>query len=162
MALFKKKKNTGKRKTEVNFSGRYQGWRAPWIVTEGSAGRQNCLQVCSCCVGGSRELVFPLFALLSLVFLRGVPLIELFVLSGHGPPPAVIFKWCKEQPPCHKSSKHLLTLSVVWKEKLSLSQHWCWLTALGSQRCPRADLCRLHRFVFQKASAACGTWPHVH
>lgn len=33
-----KRKYTGKRKAEVNFSGGYQSWRAPWIVTESSVG----------------------------------------------------------------------------------------------------------------------------
>lgn len=42
--------------------------------------------------GRKLRACFSLSALFSLDFLRGALLIELFVLSGHGPPPAVIFK----------------------------------------------------------------------
>lgn len=42
--------------------------------------------------GRKPRACFSLSALFSLDFLRGVLLIELFVLLGRGPPPAVIFK----------------------------------------------------------------------
>lgn len=117
------KKNSGKKKAEVNFCGRYQSWRAPWIVIESSAGNKIACKPITAVWEGGKDLFF------SLCFLRGGLLIELCKLPGCGPPPAVISSDIGSN---NHATNHLgssLTLSVDWKERVGLSQHQCWFTA---------------------------------
>lgn len=146
-------KNSGKKKGEVNFCGRYQSWRAPWIVIESSTGNKIASKPITAVWEGGKGLFF------SLCFLRGGLLIELCKLPGCRPPPAVI---SSDVGSNNHATNHLgssLSLPVDCKERVGLSQHQCWFTAPGSLCCPHADLCRLCGFVCQEMRAARGTWP---
>lgn len=153
------KKYSGKRKAEVNFCGRYQSWRAPWIVIESSAGSKIAWERNTAVWEGAEGLFFSRCLILSLCFLRGGLVIEQCVLPGCGPPPAVISSDIESNNHATNHPGSSLTLSVDWKETVGLSQHQCWFTAPGSLHCPRADLCRLCGFVCQEMRAACRTWP---
>lgn len=84
-------------------------------------------------------------------------MIELCVLPGCGPPPAVISSDIESNNHATNHPGSSLTHSAGWKEMVGLSQRQCWFTASGRRLCPGADLCRLCGFVCQEIRAACGT-----
>lgn len=105
MTLFKK--NCEKREAEVNFCGRYQSWRAPWIVIESAAGSKIAFEHIAAVWEAAEDLFFSISASFSQLPVRtaGVGAVCISRLLATT---CCKLKWYREQHWCHKSPRQVL------------------------------------------------------
>lgn len=152
------KKYSGKRKPEMNFCGRYQSWRAPWIAIALLAAKLPVSTLLLC--GRKPRACVSLAPSFSVYFLRGRLVIELYTSRlctrcTHN----LISNAVESKNHATNHQDTLLFFLLDWEEYVGISQHKCWFTTQGFLHCPRPDLCHLCGYVCQGMRAACGTWP---
>lgn len=93
---------------EVNFCGRYQSWRAPWIVIESSAGSKiACERITAVCGRGGEGFFFSLRLIFSPFSWEGRTGDRAVCTSRLRAATCCNLKWYREQQSRHKSPRQL-------------------------------------------------------